>query len=203
MHKVLKLNADFSPIGLVSWIDGLLLVLDGKADLIEEFDLIVRSPSQEFALPAVVRLKKFAKGAAKLGCSRENVIARDQYMCQYCGFRPRTSNGRPKLEFLTLDHVVPRAAAKNGKVWLPWINAWKPPTCWENLVTACQKCNLHKGCKPLERCGLSLINGPPRSPTRVDQIKILIGRVPIPDEWKSYLPEDSEWRSYWDGELED
>lgn len=201
--RVLKLNADYTPLNTVSWLDGLMLVLDGKADLVANFDQFVRSASREFQIPAVIRLRKYAKTTGKVGCSRENVLARDVYTCQYCGAQPRTKTRKPLLEDLTLDHVVPRFAAVKGKVWLPWINAWKPPSCWENLVTACRKCNAVKGSLPLAKTRLKLRAGYPTAPSRSDQVRLLLNRITIPDEWKEYLPEDSEWRGYWDAELED
>lgn len=57
--------------------------------------------------------------------SRKKILERDGFECQYCG---RKSN-------LTLDHIVPRS--KGGK------------NSWENLVTACEPCNLRKGNKSL------------------------------------------------------
>lgn len=57
-------------------------------------------------------------------------------MSRYCGSQ---SN-------LTIDHVVP--LSKGGK----WV--------WENLVTACTKCNGKKGSKSLKQLGWKLKNTP-------------------------------------------
>lgn len=57
--------------------------------------------------------------------SRKKILERDNYECQYCG---RKSN-------LTLDHIIPRSNGGNNS--------------WENLVTACEPCNLRKGNKSL------------------------------------------------------
>lgn len=56
--------------------------------------------------------------------------------CRYCG----STTG------LTIDHVVP--LSKGGK----WV--------WENLVTACTKCNSKKGSKSLKQLGWKLKNKP-------------------------------------------
>ena len=200
---VLKLNADYTPISVIPWSEGLMLVMDDKADLVEEFDRVVRSASAEFQVPAVIRLRKYAPGLGKVGCSRENVLARDRYTCQYCGLKPQSKTGKPVLEDLTIDHVVPRASAVRGNVWLPWLKEWKAPTSWENLVCACRSCNGRKGSKPLAQSGMTLRGGHPKAPDRLGRIAILLNKHRIPDEWKDYLPEDSGWRSYWDGELED
>jgi 5-methylcytosine-specific restriction endonuclease McrA len=75
-------------------------------------------------------IKKFLFGAPRL--SREDamkVFKRDHFICQYCGL-----DGLDKFEnwlVLTVDHVHPHA--KGGGRHL------------ENLVTACQPCNLIKG----------------------------------------------------------
>lgn len=57
--------------------------------------------------------------------SRKKILERDGYECQYCG---RKSN-------LTLDHIIPRSKGGDNS--------------WENLVTACEPCNLRKGNKSL------------------------------------------------------
>ena len=203
MEQVLKLNADFSPIGVVSWMDALLLVIEGKADLVEGFDRVIRSVSLEFQMPAVIRLKKYVRGLGKFGCSRENVLARDSYTCQYCGFRPRNAAGKPRLEDLTLDHVIPRASSVQRRVFVPRLGAWRPVSSWENMVVACGDCNRKKGSKTLEKSGLFLRGGYPKSPDHSGRIHILLNKHRIPNEWKDYLPQNSEWRSYWDAELED
>ncbi len=203
MDQVLKLNADFSPIGVVPWFDALLLVLDGKADLVQGFDRVIRSVSREFQVPAVIRLKKYVRGLGKVGCSRENILARDAYTCQYCGFRPKNNTGKPRLEDLTIDHVIPRASAVKSKVFIQRINAWRPVSSWENMVCACSECNRKKGCKTLEKSGLSLRGGYPKIPDHSGRVQILLNKHRVPDEWKDYLPIDSGWRNYWDAELED
>jgi hypothetical protein len=60
------------------------------------------------------------------------VFKRDHFKCQYCGL-----DGRPSFEHwltMTIDHVHPYA--RGG------------PRHLENLVTACQPCNLIKGKRP-------------------------------------------------------
>ena len=204
MEKVLKLNADYSPIGVVSWMEAIILVLEGKADLIEGLkDRVIRSVSKEFQMPAVIRLRKYVRGLGAVGCSRENVLSRDNYTCQYCGSKPRTHTGKPILEDLTIDHVIPRALAKGNKVFLRNLNSWKPVSSWENLVCACVRCNRKKGSLSLGDSGLTLMGKMPQSPDHSGRIWIILNKHKIPDEWKNYLPQNSEWRGYWDQELED
>jgi 5-methylcytosine-specific restriction endonuclease McrA len=76
------------------------------------------------------RIKKFLFGAPRL--AREDamkVFKRDHFICQYCGL-----DGLGNFEnwlVLTVDHVHPHARGGGRHL--------------ENLVTACQPCNLIKG----------------------------------------------------------
>ena len=76
------------------------------------------------------QIKKFLFGAPRL--SREDamkVFKRDHFTCQYCGL-----NGLAKSEnwlILTVDHIHPHARGGGRHM--------------ENLVAACQPCNLIKG----------------------------------------------------------
>ncbi len=201
--SVLKLNADFTPIAVVPWIDAILLLLEDKADLVAGFDRHIHSVSLTLQMPAVIRLRRYVKGIGKVTCTRENILARDRYTCQYCGAKPRRPDGRPDFEKLTIEHIVPRAMSKKGRVFLPWLGQWKMLSGWENLVCACYTCNNGKGDIPLEKSGKRLRNGYPKPLDRMAMIQIIVSKHRIPDEWKEFLPVDSGWREYWDGELED
>lgn len=64
------------------------------------------------------------------------LFRRDQNLCLYCG------KHLPDSE-LTRDHLVP--VSRGGRdVWL-------------NVVTACRRCNQHKGNRRLEECGMELL----------------------------------------------
>ncbi|WP_043319224.1 HNH endonuclease [Microbulbifer sp. HZ11] len=64
------------------------------------------------------------------------LFARDQHLCLYCG------NGFPIRE-LTRDHIHP--VSKGGR------------DTWENVVTACRRCNQHKGNRLLENIDMELL----------------------------------------------
>jgi 5-methylcytosine-specific restriction endonuclease McrA len=76
-----------------------------------------------------------------LPLGRRTVLARDGYTCQYCGAQPDKSE-------LTLDHVVPRS--RGGR------------SSWENVVTACTRCNQRKGCHTPKEAGMPLRTSPRR-----------------------------------------
>ncbi len=71
------------------------------------------------------------------------LLSRCPVMCHMCGQYCRYCGTRSAL---TIDHVVP--LSKGGK----WV--------WENLVTACTKCNGKKGSKSLKQLGWKLKQKP-------------------------------------------
>jgi 5-methylcytosine-specific restriction endonuclease McrA len=194
----LLLNADYRPIRVISWERAFLLLLEEKAELVVGYaGQLVRSVSLAFERPAVVRLHKFATLEGRVRFNRQNLLARDSYTCGYCRARPLRS-GRPHVEELTLDHVIPRAQSRNGRVFLPWARKHVSVTCWENVVTACRACNGRKADRTPEQAGLRLAS-PPRVPTPLDAVRISLTRISIPQEWDEYIPEG--WREYWSEEL--
>ena len=66
-------------------------------------------------------------------------MLRDLHICQYCGETP----GRQEL---TVDHVIPRS---RGGVH-----------SWQNLVTACKRCNQKKGSLLPDEAMMQLIRKP-------------------------------------------
>ncbi len=122
-RKVLVLNQDYSALTICSVPKAFLLVFLRKADLVAESATEqLRSVSQSFPMPSVIRLHRYVYLPYKgVMLSRQNVFRRDSGHCQYCG----------RTEDLTLDHVTPKS--RGGK------------TSWDNLTTACRKCNSRKG----------------------------------------------------------
>jgi len=200
--SVLCLNADYRPYKVIPWVRALSLLLDEKADLVEGYvGKLLRSPSTSMPWPAVVRLRRYVRAQTRVRFSRRNVLARDSFTCQYCGELP-LYKGRPHVEALTIDHVVPRAQSRKGRVKLPWKKTGTVPvTCWENIATSCSGCNAEKADRTPAQAGKKLLRRP-RKPSSMDILRMSITKSVIPDEWKSWLPEDSAWRNYWDVELD-
>lgn len=199
MSNVLLLNADFTPIGVISVQRAIVLVIDEKVRMVQEYvGQVLRSPSVVFPKPAVVALRRYVNVGQRIRFNRKNVLARDRFTCQYCGTRPRTRTGHPRLSELNLDHVVARSRATNGRVRLK-SGQWVPVTSWENVVCSCVSCNTKKGALSPAQAGLTLLSVP-RPPTRWESLRLLFDRVTIPDEWSDFVPE--AWRGYWDDELE-
>ena len=100
------------------------MLVKGVACMEEVSDLEIRSPTISMKIPLVIRLVNYVHiPHCVVKFSRKNVLIRDQYTCQYCDehFPPST---------LTIDHVKPRS--RGGT------------TVWENVATACKKCNAEK-----------------------------------------------------------
>ncbi len=125
----LVLNADFRPLSyfplsLWPWQEAVKAVFLDRVNIVSEYDQVVHSPSIAMRLPSVIALKEFVAQSRRPAFTRFNVFLRDRFRCQYCG-EPRATQD------LTFDHVVPRSRGGH--------------TCWVNVVTACQTCNLLKG----------------------------------------------------------
>ncbi|MBN2288704.1 MAG: HNH endonuclease [Candidatus Glassbacteria bacterium] len=140
-NSVLVLNSSFQPLHVCQARRALVLVMGGKAEVLEYYDhLYVRSVAQRFRLPSVVRLMRYISTDRRaINLNRRNILRRDGHRCQYCG--------TTRLP-LTTDHVVPRSMGGEDT--------------WENLVTACVNCNNKKANRTPQRAGMRLLSRPKR-----------------------------------------
>jgi 5-methylcytosine-specific restriction endonuclease McrA len=164
VSHVLVLNASYEPLNVCSTRRAHVLVWKGKAEVVERLDEPLRTATNTYTRPHVIRLVAYVRvpRSVKRRISRRALFARDGWRCVYCG----DSAGR-----LTLDHVVPRSRGGDS--------------VWENVVTACAPCNLRKGDRLLEETHMNLAR-PPRAPSPVLFISLALHRVP--DAWLRYLP---------------
>lgn len=128
---------------MVSWQKAFLLWFQDKADIIVTHQALAHTTSESFAIPAVLKMRVYIKPRSRqtVRLSRDNIFLRDNFTCQYC-----TKHFAGKE--LTLDHVFP-VSRGGGK-------------SWENLVTACHKCNHKKGNRTPEEAHMPLLNQPVR-----------------------------------------
>lgn len=161
--RVLVLNQSYEPISICSPKKAMILIFLFKADLVaKKRGRVVRSPSQAFPFPSVIKLSYFVKiPYRKVELSRKNILRRDLNSCQYCG----TKKGQ-----LTIDHIIPKSRGGSET--------------WDNLVAACVKCNNKKGNKTLEEANLHLLKNP-RKPNHILFIKQFAGKVD--ENWKPFL----------------
>lgn len=187
MNDVLLLNADYSPVRVVDWRRAVCLLLDDKVRRVADYaDLQIRSARASVPWPAVVTLTRYSRHLCRARFNRTNVLARDAWTCQYCGDAPRTPSGSPRTADLTLDHVVPRSRATNGRVRLPWSGESVPVTGWHNVVAACRPCNQTKAARTPAEAHMDLARRPTR-PTPWEATQLFFARQSVPDEWKTYL----------------
>ncbi|MTI20366.1 HNH endonuclease [Fulvivirga sp. RKSG066] len=161
-RKVLVLNADFSPISVCTVQRAFLLNYLDKTELVSPANgYKLRSVSQSFPMPAVIRLRKYVNIPYKgVNLTRQNVFKRDAFVCQYCG----------TTKDLTLDHVTPRS--RGGR------------SSWNNLVTACKRCNTQKGDSLPDEMGIKL-KTKPFKPSYVMFLRDYSGFHC--EEWRPYL----------------
>lgn len=137
----------------------------GKVEVVEEYEDDIRSVSLVIKAPAVVRLLRYFRAGRKSPpLTRGNILARDNFTCQYCSkeLSPREA---------TLDHVIPRA--QSGR------------TTWENIVCACGGCNRKKGGRTPKEARMILLTKPHR-PDWLPVLNIkLHGNIPKP--WFGFL----------------
>ncbi|TAE54778.1 MAG: HNH endonuclease [Nostocales cyanobacterium] len=140
-QSVVVFSQNYLPLCKVNIKRAIVLLVTNKAEplnLYTEEGWLVRSPSLVLSVPKHIRLKiAAAERMWKIPpVNRREVLRRDHHSCQYCGTNKN----------LTLDHVVPRS--KGGL------------HTWDNVVTACSRCNSLKGDKAPDEVGLKLRTKP-------------------------------------------
>ena len=149
MKRSLLLNSNGEPLQFIDGMRAIKLLLKGRVEVASGltgspsyWDDSVKSPSWEFKLPAVLRLKTYIhkRSLKKPPRFQKKVLFnRDAWKCQYCGI---------ELSYaaITIDHVHP--ISRGG------------PTSWKNCVTACKRCNNRKGNKTPEEAEMNLLKLP-------------------------------------------
>lgn len=165
--RALVLNASYEPLRIISWQKAVIMWFQDKVEVLEYHSTKVRSVSDSFQLPSVLRLKTYIRPKKVDGVRfcRENVYIRDLHTCQYC---VKKFNHKD----LTIDHVLP--ASQGG------------PKTWTNVVTACRACNQRKANRTPEKAKMPLLK-PARAPTWLPVIEHEANPDTSPVVWKDYL----------------
>lgn len=171
-HKTLVLTNWFFPYQILGWQDATIQVCSGISTVVASYDEPLCAPDVNKecppslkGLPAVVRLNKTITPQRKVKFSRFNVFTRDNFTCQYCG-------QKKVMRELTFDHMVPR---KRGGL-----------TRWNNIVTACTKCNSKKGSLTCDEVGMF----PRRKPIRPKSLPLVSPVRDLawaPKEWHDFV----------------
>lgn len=135
--NALVLNASYEPLCVVPGRRAVVLVLNAKAVPVADGDDVLHAATSAVRVPAVLRLIRYVRVPyrAVVPLTRKAVFARDGGRCVYCG-----------AAATSLDHVVPRS--RGGE------------HAWENVVSACGRCNHVKADRGIAELGWRLRRQP-------------------------------------------
>lgn len=157
----LVLNATYEPLCVVSGRRAAVLVLSAKAVPVASGDGLLRSERTAVVVPAVVRLARFVRVPYRpsVPLTRKAVFARDSGRCVYCG-----------AAATSLDHVVPKSRGGTHT--------------WDNVVSACGRCNHVKADRGIAELGWRL-RVKPAAPTGAAWR--VVGARQVDPRWAPYL----------------
>jgi len=165
-YPVLVLNQSYEPLAVCRARRAVVLIFQGKAEMLEDGVGMIHSIDDTFPLPSVIRLAELVRRPRIIRkMSRFEIFNRDKYTCQYCGKQSRN---------LTLDHVIPRY--RGGQ------------HTWENVVSACAACNRHKAGRTPKEAHMKLIHQPVQ-PHSSHFYVIPYHYLEKRNEWRKYLPQ--------------
>jgi len=161
-HPVLVLNANYEPLNVCTTRRAIGLYLSGKAEMLMNGRGYIKTVRRDYPRPSIIRLGYMIKRPyPRVRLTKKEIFRRDSYTCQYCG-----ENGNR----LTIDHVIPRHR--------------KGEYNWDNLVTACPKCNLMKGGRALPEANMHL----KRKPVEPRATALYL--------YGTYLTQNEEWEPF-------
>ena len=165
-HPVLVLNQSYEPLTVCRARRAIVLIYQGKAEMLENGIGNIRTISSTIELPSVIRLGRMVKRPRRQRkMTRYEIFNRDRYTCQYCGLQSRQ---------LTLDHVIPRY--RGGQ------------HTWENVVSACVACNRRKAGRTPKEANMKLVRQP-GPPSGGHFFSLPYHFMNKHDEWHKYLPQ--------------
>ena len=126
-NSVVVFSKNYLPLARINIKRAVVLLVTGQAESLElDFNStkLWQVRSQAVVLQVPEHIRSYVGNPERHWkvppVNRREVLRRDNHTCQYCG----------NTKHLTLDHVIPRS--KGGQ------------HTWENVVTACEKCNSTK-----------------------------------------------------------
>ncbi len=181
---VLLLNNDYEPLNVCNVRRAFRLVFGEKAEVIQYNHHDIRTATQIFRAPSVIRLHhRVKRPRPRVRLSRREIFVRDKYTCQYCGVQTHD---------LTLDHIIPRHRGGAHS--------------WDNLVAACKHCNHRKGGRLVDEARMRLMRPPfePRcdvytlfTPVPCRSAQRGLARLPLHRAQLGRAPAQWQWRHTW------
>ena len=161
---VLVLNQNYEPLNISRVRRVVVMLLRGKAEVVENGMGIIHTSTSTIAVPSVIRVPYLVKRPRmERRLTRIEVLRRDEFTCQYCGKAARE---------LTIDHIVPRH--RGGQ------------HVWGNVVSACTQCNTRKAGRTPKEAGMKLMREP--FTPRVNGYYIPYEYLQRHAEWRKFLP---------------
>lgn len=141
MHQVLTLDQGGRPSRWSSWEDALIYKVKGLIAWSLGDEMLYRGGTCRVTgedtlvlVPNIIAVKNEVIDG-RIPLTNQNLFHRDDNRCCYCGHQfPRAQ--------LTREHIIP--VSRGG------------PNTWMNCVTACKRCNNHKGSRLLAEIGWEL-----------------------------------------------
>ena len=167
-RSVLILNGHYEPLTVCHARRAIVLVVLGRAEMVEASEHIIRSAVNIWPVPSVIRILRGVRPHRRsVALTKKNVLKRDGHRCQYCG----STHGK-----MTTDHVLPRSQGGAES--------------WRNLVCACAACNRAKGSRTPQQAGIRLLRQP-TVPHGVGALTLL-GSLPDP-RWRAFFPGEVDY----------
>lgn len=162
---VLVLNQNYEPLHICRVRRALVMLYQGKAEMLENGVGYIQTASNSFPVPSVIRLAYIVRRPLPVPkLTRTEIFRRDHNTCQYCG---------REMKQLTVDHVIPRY--RGGQ------------HTWENVVSACVACNRRKAGRTPEEASMRLGHQPHRP--QYGRYHFLTSHYRhTASEWQKYLP---------------
>jgi 5-methylcytosine-specific restriction endonuclease McrA len=159
-EKVLIISKDYIPINFTTVARAIGKLFSGNVEVItvdatgtyNSYDLdhwitvqsddFIPAVNINFPVPRVIRVLRYIRYNKRTGVrfSRHNIYKRDNYTCAFCGKEFVESK-------LSVEHIIP--ISRGGET-----------RSWDNVVTACKKCNNQKGNKLLSEVNMKLLFQP-------------------------------------------
>lgn len=179
--RVLSLDSGGRILDWISWQDAVCLYVRGAVSwtLGQPCLTVHGGRNRESGSQSIIELHPIVASRSRARLDNSNpapaltnhaLFARDRHVCLYCGQHYSRSE-------LTRDHVVP--ISRGGR------------DIWENVVSACLPCNVHKGSRTPQQAGMPLLAVPYR-PSWVEHL-ILSNRHILADQMDflvNHLPRD-------------
>lgn len=159
--RALLLNASLEPLCVVSVHRAVVLVMTGKAIVLESEGRVLHSERTVLPVPVVLSLTRYVYVPMRRAVppTRRTVLQRDNHRCAYCGAGADT-----------VDHVQPRSRGGRHE--------------WTNVVAACVRCNHRKADRLLGELGWQLAFTP-RAPRWSVALGAAVSRAE--PSWSRYL----------------